>query len=309
MKNADIYQDVTDRIIRRLEDGVAPWRQPWLSIGLGMPKNAASNRQYNGVNVWLLMLTAETRGFDSNLWGTFNQWRNLGGHVNRGEKGTQIVFWNIKEETTTNPQTGEQKEEKRFFARTYTVFNLCQCGGEKLDRFRPSPTEALPFEDHDEAEYAIARTDADIRYGGNQAYFHKADDYIQLPNKDRFRMESEFYSTALHELSHWTGHETRLNRIDKLSRFGDESYAMEELVAEMSSAFLCASLGVENIFGERLAASYIEGWLKVLKSDRRAIFTASSAASEAADYVLSFSQSETEVVEDEFSIAGGGEQW
>ena len=287
----NVYEAVTNQIIQQLENGVPPWRRPWASIGGGMPSNVVSQRNYRGVNVLLLWATTEAKGFDSALWGTFRQWKKIGGHVRKGEKGTKIVFWNIVTETATDPRTGEDVEERRFFAKQFTVFNLCQCGGDALDRFR-QPLPVREFVDFGPADEVIASTGADIRYGGNRAYYSPTDDFIGLPQKEAFESDAAFYSTALHELVHWTGSKARLARLDKLTRFGSESYAAEELVAELGAAFLTSALGVPNAPIQDNAA-YLANWLQVLRNDNRAIFTASTAASAAADYILSFSNVET----------------
>ncbi len=301
MKTNELYQQVTNQIIAQLEKGVAPWKRPWATIGGSFPKNAASGRSYRGMNVLLLWATAETKGFDSNLWGTFRQWKSLGGHVNKGEHGTKIIFWNVVLKDRLDQNTGEEVEEKVFFAREYTVFNLAQCSGIALDRFR-TVRPVGNFIDFRPAEEAIAATGADIRHGGNAAFFRTQEDYIQLPVKEAFASPASYYSTALHELSHWTGHESRLNRLDKLARFGDKSYAAEELVAELGEAFLTASLGIPNERTLDNAAAYLGHWISLLKTDSKAIFTAASAASAAADLVLSFSQA-VEVEEEPEAIA------
>jgi antirestriction protein ArdC len=289
MKTNELYQQVTNQIVAQLEKGVAPWKRPWATIGGGFPKNSASGRCYRGMNVLLLWSAAEANGYDSNLWGTFRQWKALDGHVNKGEHGTKIVFWNVLPKMHRDRDTGEEVEEKVFVAREYTVFNLAQCGGTALDRFRVVRPIGN-FVDFGPAEEAISATGADVRHGGNAAFFHTKNDYIQLPVKEAFASPASYYSTALHELSHWSGHESRLNRLDKLARFGDKSYAAEELVAELGAAFLTASLGVPNERTLDDASAYLGNWLSILKTDSKAIFTAASAASAAADYVLSFSQ-------------------
>lgn len=296
-----IYESVTEQIIQQLESGVAPWQKPWSSFSSGMPANV-SGRTYRGINVLLLWNAAEAKGYDSNTWGTFNQWRNLGGYVNRGEKGTKIVFWRVVERTVADDWSGEKKEEKFLIARQFTVFNRCQCGGDRLGRYRREHHDSN-FIDFGPAEVAIAATNANIRYGGSQAFFSPAGDYIQLPLKVDFNSEAEYYSTTLHELVHWSGHEDRLHRIDKLARFGDRSYAAEELVAELGSAFLAAQLGIPNAPIQNNAA-YLKHWLEVLRSDSRAIFTASTAAANAADFILSFSRErEPEEIEGEPVLA------
>ena len=287
----NVYEQVTNQIIEQLENGVPPWRRPWATIGGGMPSNVVSGKPYRGVNILLLWATSQAKGFDSNLWATFRQWKKLDGFVRKGEKGARIVFWNIVTEKATDPQTGEEQEEKRFFARQFTVFNLEQCGGAALDQFRT----AQPMRDITDfapAEDVLAGTGIEIRHGGNRAYYCPTDDYIGLPNKEAFDTDASYYSTAFHEQIHATGHSSRLNRLDKLARFGSESYAAEELVAELGSSFLTASLGIENSPIQN-NASYLAGWLEVLRADNRAIFTASTAASAAADFILSFSNVET----------------
>lgn len=295
-----IYETVTNQIIEQLENGVAPWRKPWASFGGGMPANVVSGKAYRGVNVLLLWGTAQAKGFDSDLWATYRQWAELGGHVEKGQKGTHIVFWRVATETTIDKHSGEETEDRRFYCRQYTVFNLDQCGGESLDRFRATRPVG-EFIDFSPAEEAIAATQADIRHGGCRAYFNPAEDYVQLPVKESFRTPENYYSTALHELVHWSGHENRLNRLDKLARFGSESYAAEELVAELGASFLTSMLGVPNVPIQDNAA-YLSHWLKVLKADSKAIFTASTAAAAASDHILSYSR-ELEPVETEEETA------
>jgi antirestriction protein ArdC len=286
---ADIYQQVTDRIVAALENGVSPWRKPWASGTNGLPRNVVSTNAYRGVNVWLLWLMAEEKGWSSGLFGTYRQWQQLGGHVRRAEHGTKIVFWNVSKKMVRDDESGEEEEKRRFFARTYTVFNAEQCAGASLDRFQ-APVIDLPFVDFEPAEKMIAATGADIRIGGDKAFYHPANDFIQLPRKESFESTAAFYSTALHELTHWTGHTSRLNRLDKLARFGSGVYAVEELVAEMGAAYLTAALGVPNESSHDNAAAYVAHWLQVLRADAKAVFTASSAATKAADFLLGFRQ-------------------
>ncbi len=289
--HTNVYEQVTNQIIRQLEQGVPPWRQPWATLGGGMPTNVVSQRGYRGVNILLLWGAAQARGYDSNLWGTFGQFKTLNGFVRKGEKATRIVFWKIVTETVCDRVTGFEREEKRFFARQYSVFNLCQCGGDDLDHFRVSQP-AREFTDFAPAEEAFAATGATIEHGAARAYYNLDRDVVHLPIKEAFDSEASYYSTLAHEIIHFSGHPSRLNRLDRLSRFGSKSYAAEELVAELGAAFLTATLGIPNC-GIQDNAAYLENWLQVLRADNRAIFTASSAAAAASDYVLSFSQQET----------------
>ena len=298
MNRTDLYKRITDRIIAQLENSVAPWQRPWATIGGGLPTNVVSRKHYRGINTLLLWSAVEEHGYESDFWATYRQWDMLGGHVNRGEHGSRIIWWNVTNQTTIDQDTGKEKEERRFLCREYTVFNLNQCGGAALDRYRiVRPVQQ--FTNFEPAETAIAATGAEIRHGGNRAYFDTLSDHVQLPVKEAFENEAAYYATALHELAHWTGHESRLNRIDKLARFGDKSYSAEELIAELAGAFLTAALAIPNERQLDNAAAYLAHWLDVLRSDNRAIFTAATAASAAADYVLDFSRTHEPVDEPE----------
>ncbi len=299
MGQQEIYQAVTDKIIKAIESGTPPWRQPWTSRDCGLPRNAATSRPYSGINIWLLLMTGQANGYDSGLWATFNQWRGLDAFVCKGQKATKIIYFNVIRETVLNKNTGEDEEKDRFFMREYSVFNACQCGGKGVERFRRPASTAKPFIDFTPAEELIAATQADVRHGGNSAFYNIGGDYIQLPQKTAFAAESDYYSTAMHELSHWTGHETRLNRLNKLARFGDKSYSMEELVAELGASYLTATLGIPNTAAEGQSPSYLAHWLSVLRADRTAIFTASSQAAKASDFVLGHSQASDEPAEEE----------
>ena len=297
--NDDVYVWITEKIIAQLEKGVAIWRRPWATIGGGLPANVVSRQAYRGINTMLLWVTTEEQGYESNLWGTYRQWDMLGGHVKRGECGTKVIFRTANTQTVLSDFAMEEKKAKCLFYREFTVFNLDQCGGTALDRFR-SVRLATKLIDFGPTETAIKATRANIRHGGARAYFDRSSDYIQLPIRTAFASTADYYLTALHELVHWTGHESRLNRIDKLSRFGDRSYAVEEMVAELGSAFLAAMLGFPVDRTLDSAAAYLACWLKVLKSDNQAIFTVVTAASAAAEHVLSFSRTvETEEADSE----------
>ncbi len=284
-----IYEDVTAKIIEQLEMGVAPWRKPWTGGNTQMPRNAVSNRPYSGINVWLLWLASEANGWSSGRWATYRAWNRIGGHVNRGEKGTKVTYWNVSDKKTVDPDTNGKQTEKRFFLRTYTAFALEQCGGDALERLYTS-LSTKQFIDFEPAEKAIAATGADIRHGGERAFYAPASDFIKLPPKASFATEPDYYSTALHELTHWTGNQNRLNRLDWLARFGDNRYGVEELVAEMGAAYLTAALEVPNTSAAANSASYLADWLRVLRADSRAIFTVATAAQKAADYILAFSR-------------------
>ena len=275
----DVYQSVTDTIVSLLESDLPPWRKPWgqsKAIDSALPFNAATGRHYNGINVPLLWADAQESGYDSNGWLTYKQALDLGGHVRKGEHGQLVVFWKFQE--VEDKHTGKKKTVP--FARGYTVFNVRQCDGLSGGKVGEIPSPVEPDNVIAWAQSIGAR----IQHGGNRACFIPSHDLIQLPRPEQFPERAEYHATALHELTHWTGHKSRLDRTFG-KRFGDDSYAFEELVAEMGSAFLCATIGIENAPLTQ-HASYLNGWLKILKSDNRAIFTAASHAQKATDYCL-----------------------
>jgi len=271
----DFYQDVTNRIVAAIEAGTPPWVKPW-SVSDQRPRNAATNRLYRGINALLLGLEAQARGYASSTWLTFRQAAAFNAQVRGGEHGTNIVFYKLHElrEATT-------KSEKRFIPllRSFTVFNVAQIDGLSVPTEPPKPAAWDP---QLEAELLLSSSGAEIHHGGEQAYYHPAKDVIHLPVKHAFKDRGAYYSTALHELLHYTGHPKRCNR-DLKGRFGDASYAVEELIAELGSAFLCAHCRID---GRLQHAAYLHSWLQVLKSDKRAIFTASAKAQQAADLLL-----------------------
>jgi antirestriction protein ArdC len=240
-------------------------------------------------------MAAMTHQFTSKYWATFNQWRELGGRVMRrpenvkpGHWGQNIIFFTKVTRTETDPVTGQEEETSFPILKCYTVFNADQCDG-PFDHLRVDE-ESLKvnpdFVDYAPAEETIRLSGADIRLGGDHACYHRDHDFILCPPKHRFEKESQYYGTIFHELAHWTGHESRLNR-DQHSRFGDKSYAEEELVAEMGSCFTLAALGVPQTNSDS-STSYVANWLDALNRDSRFIFRAASAASKAADLLLSF---------------------
>ncbi|HEY5239313.1 MAG TPA: zincin-like metallopeptidase domain-containing protein [Rhizomicrobium sp.] len=281
-----IYHEITDRIIAQIEAGTVPWVQPWAGgPALSMPCNASTRRGYSGVNVLLLWDALFARGYDRNKWLTFKQALALGGAVRKGERGTAIVYADRfipkKENEATSGEDGTPRSIP--FLKRFTVFNIAQCDGLPADVTRaPAPvSHVLPVE---AADGLIAATGAIVHRGGEQAFYHPGDDYIRIPEQTSFFEPIDFFRTALHELTHWSGAKHRLNR-DFTGRYGSEAYCREELVAEMGSAFLCATLGIVPTVRH---ADYIGNWLTVLKSDSRAIVSAASHASKASDFLLAF---------------------
>jgi antirestriction protein ArdC len=282
---ASIYAEVTARIIAELEAGRVPWVQPWDSAAAspGLPRNAATGRAYSGINILLLWGAVIERGYAAQGWLTFRQALNAGGCVRKGEQGVTICFadrFTPEAEKARAAETGDDPRRIPFLKR-FTVFNVAQCDGlpEAMTAAAPPlpARELVPV-----AEALIAATGADFRIGGDKAFYCPSADYVQVPPQPAFAKQINYYRTALHELGHWTGHQSRLAR-DLSGRFGSPSYAREELCAELASAFLCSALGIAPTVRH---ADYIGSWLEVLRADDRAIFRAASLASKAADYLL-----------------------
>lgn len=295
----EIRKRVTQEIVAALKAGARPWVRPWADLeNTGLPTNVVSENPYSGVNVLLLMLVGQARGYTSKFWGTFNQWHSLGMQVKKrpdhfpaGQYGTRCVLFKPVTKTTKNGN-GEEEEQKFLLLREFVLFNAEQVTG--AEEYQSRPRTGGGFVDYQPAEEVIAATGAEIVYGGTRAVYRIEQDFIQLPVKGAFSKPNEYYATALHELTHWSGHESRLARLTKLARFGSEAYAVEELCAEMGSAFLCAQLGIPHSEDLSNVSAYLASWLQVLERDHNAIFTASSAASKAADFILGFSSAQAD---------------
>lgn len=272
-----IYERITDAIVADLEQGVVPWIKPWTGSADPVPHNAATQRAYRGINHLLLGMRCYTDGYRTNGWLTFRQAQERGGTVRRGEKGATVVLFKPLDQDEA-PVSSVRKP--RTIIRAFTVFNIDQTEG--LDDLEPTADASIPWDPHESAERVIDQSGADIRHQGFQAFYAPSRDCVYLPQRSSFPTADGYYATALHELSHWTGHKSRLDR-EFSGRFGSEAYAVEELIAELSAAFLSAHC---RIPGQLQHSSYIASWLKVLKSDKRAIFTAAAQAQKAADYLL-----------------------
>ena len=285
----NLYDDITCIIIAELEAGRLPWVQPWGSSGvaapLAMPKNAATSRGYSGINVLILWGAVVQHGFTGQSWLTFRQALGLGGCVRKGERGTTVVYADRfvpGDERRRARQTGDEAQAIPFLKR-FTVFNADQCDGlpEGIATIPPPVTEGLILP---EVEALIRSSGADLRLGGDKAFYATVADYIQVPRPEAYFAPIDWHRTALHELGHWTGAAHRLGR-DMSGGFGSKKYAQEELVAEMTAAFACATLGITPTVRH---ADYIGSWLEVMREDNRAIVRAASAASKAADFILAF---------------------
>jgi antirestriction protein ArdC len=287
MRSTDLFERITRQIADAIEAGAGDFRMPWHRWGeaTAQPINAVSRRPYRGINMLLLWAAAEIGGYSSGRWGTFRQWSEAGAQVRKGEKATAILFWK-----TTRPEaSGAARDEDdggdkpRFVARAYFVFNEEQVDGASPPVSGPglSPAERIA-----EADAFLGKSGADVRHGGDRACYASNIDQIWLPRFEQFREPAGYYSTFAHELVHWSGAAHRLNR-DLEGRFGSESYAMEELVAELGAAFVAAHLRIA-VEPRPDHAAYIASWLKVLRRDPKAIVAASAKAQEALDYLISF---------------------
>jgi antirestriction protein ArdC len=296
----DVQQSITDRLIAMIEAGAGDFMMPWhrSTAPLFRPKNALTGKHYRGVNIVSLWMTSEQRGYSSNQWGTFKQWLERDAAVKKGEKGTPVVIY--KEYDAEPDPKNPDDNGRRMFARASWVFNASQVDGYSDEAIPAAPNHG-PIERLTAADVFIAATGARLEHGGSRAFYRPATDHIQMPDEGLFidtatQTRSEgYYSTALHELTHWSGAAHRLNR-EKGGRFGDPKYAFEELVAELGAAFLCGSLGISN---EPRAdhAQYLQNWLAVLKHDKRALVSAASQASKAADYLEDLAAAEAKPVE------------
>ena len=284
----NLYDDITDKIIAELEEGRLPWVQPWGTAAakapLAMTRNAATARQYSGINVLILWGAVIQQGYPTQHWLTFRQALSLGGNVRKGEHGTTVVYadrFTPEDEKRRARETGEEAGSIPFLKR-FTVFNAAQCEGlpEDIAVEAPPPPPGMI---EPQVEALITATGIDFRIGGNRAYYVPAQDYVQVPPPQAYFEPINWHRTALHEIGHATGHETRLGR-DFSGSFGTKKYAFEEMIAEISSAFCCASLGIVPTVRH---ADYVGSWLEVMREDSRAIVRAASQASKAADWILS----------------------
>ena len=284
----DIHQHITDQIITAIERGAGEFRLPWHSQGSIMcPTNIASKKHYRGVNIVALWAASFHRGYTSATWGTYKQWAEAGAQVRKGEKSSYVVFYKeLEYASAEDGQDGQDGEtETRLFARATPVFSAEQVDGYAA----PILPAGEPVEPIAAADAFVKATGAVIHHGGSRAYYRPSTDEIQLPHVGDFigtatsTAQEAYYSTLLHELTHWTSHAGRCDR-QLGKRFGDDAYAMEELIAELGAAFLCAELGI-TVEPRDDHAQYLASWLSVLKADKKAIFTAASKASAAATWL------------------------
>ncbi len=273
-----VYEIVTDQVIRQLEQGVAPWRKPWRTE---LPVNLISGKSYRGLNVFLL----GAQGYGSRYWLTFNQAKKLGGHIRKGETSSLVTFWHIGEEKIIRQTDGTERKSKPFLLRFYHVFNVEQTEGiaDKLGLTGASPR--VP--DLEQCEAIVSgMPNAPKIEQSSKAWYRPSTDTVGMPSKPLFASIQEYYSTLFHELTHSTGHASRVGRegIENIAEFGSDSYSREELIAEMGAAMLCGVTGISPATMSN-SASYLQSWITRLRGDSKLLVSAASAAQKAADYI------------------------
>ena len=306
----EIRKQVTDSILESIESGKSlPWRKPWRSHpNAGRPTSVASRKPYRGINLPLLQMFANRFGFSSKYWATYRQWESLGGQVRRRPDGVKSGSWSatailFKPVTKSRIEDGDEVEDTFYLMRTFRLFNADQVEGAEQFQVNEDDLAGDVEPDFEPAEKLIAATEADLRYGGERAFYSPKDDFIQVPHKHRFTPVGSFYETCLHELSHWSLNERRMNwtAANKAN-----AYAEEELVAEMASSFLSTELGVPQSEGLDNHAAYLKSWLQALKGDSSFIFKASTQASKVTDFLLDHVPQEALYHEDA-TVTGGVE--
>ena len=293
----DVYTAITNQIIAAIEAGADHPQMPWHCSGnvIERPMNVASGKTYRGVNTVALWASAFSQQFATGLWGTYRQWSEKGAQVRKGEKSSLIVFYKELSSRSDDDAGGDDDDRRRsrFMARASRVFNVAQVDGYATPDV---DVDADPIAPCDRAEQLVTASGAKIVVGGVSAHYDRRADHIAMPDRFRFigtktsSASEGWYSTLLHELTHWSGAEHRLGRTFG-ERFGDDAYSMEEMVAELGAAFLCGDLGI-TVEPRPDHADYIGHWLRILKGDRKAIFTAASAANKAAEFLIGFERQE-----------------
>ena len=292
----DVYARVTSQIVNAIEQGeVGNWRMPWHTSArfAFSPVNVTSGKPYRGINTLCLWSTARAKGYESGEWGTYSQWQDKRAQVRKGEKAALVVFWKFANNTEKQDDGDDSPANgsRLLFTRGYSVFNASQ-----VDGYKPkAEPEANQLERIEQADSFFRGLGSDVQHGGNRAYYSPMSDHIQMPPFQAFDDNVSYYSTLAHEHTHWTAKAERCDRVLG-KRFGDNAYSMEELVAELGAAFLCAHLGLSSEPRED-HAQYIQSWLRVLKADKRAIFTAASKAQQAADWMVNRAGSAARVSE------------
>jgi antirestriction protein ArdC len=283
----DVHTRITNQIVSHLEKGVRPWVRPWNAehaAGRITRPLRHNGKPYSGINVLSLWASAMAQNFAAPVWMTFKQASELDAHIRKGEKGSLVVYADSIKRKETDEKTGDEIDREIPFLKGYTVFNVEQIEGLPDVYYAKADPTLDPVTRIEHAEKFFAALGATIRHGGNRAFYSNAADVIQMPPFESFQDANSYYVTLAHECTHWTGSMTRLDRDFGGHRFGSEGYAVEELVAELGSAFLCADLELA-LEPREDHASYIAAWLKVLAADNRAVFTAAAHAQRAAEFI------------------------
>jgi antirestriction protein ArdC len=289
LTQTQIREEITNKIVEGLKAGVIPWRKPWRSIPdpVRTPTNFVTNRDYQGMNIPLLWLAQQQKGYPAGYWASFNQWKSVGCNVRKGEKATTIVLWKPVKSVKTK-EDGEKVEKSFPILKTWNVFNVAQVEGKAAEKYQTLPAiTGTGFVDVERAEFdkAVAATGADIRFGYEHAAYHRPPgDFIVMPDEARFENFPAFAETLLHECCHWTEWRTGWTG----------SYAEGELRAEMGACFLANALGIPNSTDLTNHTAYIQSWLKALEDDPKFIFRAAASSSKAADFILGFSRPKDE---------------
>jgi antirestriction protein ArdC len=287
IERQDIYTRITTQIVSHLEQGVRPWVRPWNAehaTGRITRPLRHNGKPYSGINVLSLWASAMAQNFAAPIWMTFKQALELDAHIRKGEKGSLVVYADSIKRKETDEKTGDEIDREIPFLKGYTVFNVEQIEGLPEVYYAKAARTLDPVTRIERAEKFFAALKATIRHGGNRAFYSIAADVIEMPPFESFQDSNSYYATLAHECTHWTGSKTRLDRDFGGHRFGSEGYAVEELVAELGAAFLCADLELA-LEPREDHASYIATWLKVLAADNRAVFTAAAHAQRAAEFI------------------------
>lgn len=274
----NVYQMVTDRIISELEKGSIPWEKPWSGVRAGA-YNRITKKPYSILNQMLLKHSGE--------YATFKQWTDLGGHIKKGSKSEIIVFWKISQIEEENEE-GEKVKKNIAILKYYNVFHISQVAGVKPLETPFKQVEPIVEADKIIIDYVTREGISFQEIASNDAYYNPLSDNVVVPMKEQYQHINEYYSTTFHELTHSTGHKTRLDRLQDgaVAAFGSETYSKEELVAELGSSFIMNALGIETIKTFRNTTAYIQGWLKALKNDSKFVVSAASKAEKAVNFIL-----------------------
>ena len=280
----DLYQEVTDKIIAALESGTL-WQRPWSALAeTGLPRNGISGRHYNGINTILLFLEAQQRGFDDSRYMTFKLASEAGYKIRKGAKSIPVYFFKKLEIEERDQQTGDATKKAIPYLTEYRVFNA-----QDIEGLEPAVIHLPEWKPIEVMERLVKKLGVEVQYGGNRAYYNPSSDHIRIPVRGAFPNAEAFYGTLAHEIGHWTGHPSRLNR--QFGQFGDDIYAREELRAELASAFLSAETGISSNTDNH--AAYVGSWIKALKADRREIFRAASDATKIVGFMLGRTEDKT----------------